>query len=102
MVKNNYSRIIKRDLPRFHCTQHPISRKQLIQEFQEKVYALSSPEWGEYSKNRGDELKRLENTIVFNQLLKNNFLHTWKYIYQDVNDLYTECINIRNYSLYTK
>ena len=42
---------------------------------------------GNIVKNRGDELKRLENTIVFNQLLKNNFLHVWKYIYQDVNDL---------------
>ena len=33
MVKINYSRIIKRDLPRLHHTQYPISRKQLIQEF---------------------------------------------------------------------
>ena len=90
MVNINYSRIIKRELPRLHCTQYPISRKLLIQEFQEKVYELSPPEWGEYSKNRGDELKRLENTIVFNQLLKNNFLHAWKYIYQDVNDLCNE------------
>ena len=72
-VKINYSRIIKRDLPRLHCTQYPITRIQLILEFQEKVYELSPLEWGEYSKNRGDELKRLENTIVFNQLLKNNF-----------------------------
>ena len=87
MVKINYSRIIKRELPRLHCVQYPISRKQLIQEFQEKVYKLSPPEWGEYSKNRGDELKRLENTIIFNQLHKNNFLHAWKEIYQDVNDL---------------
>ena len=27
MVKINYSRIIKRDLPRLHCVQYPISRK---------------------------------------------------------------------------
>ena len=44
MVKNNYLRIIKRELPRLHCTQYPISRKQLIQEFQEKVYELSPPD----------------------------------------------------------
>ena len=72
---------MKRYLPRHHCAQYPISRKYLIKEFQEKGYKLSLPKWGEYGKNRSDKLKRLENTIVFNQLLKNIFLHTWKYIY---------------------
>ena len=46
--------------------------------------------WEEFSTKRSREIKDLEETIVYNQLLKNNFSYAWKQIYKDVNDFCNE------------
>ena len=86
----DYTKIIKRDLPHLYCAINPISKNFLIKEVQNKILDLSPREWHEFSKNRGRELRRLEGTFVFNQLLKNNFVHAEKQIYQDVNEYCNE------------
>ena len=90
MDDTDYTKIIKRDLPRLHCSQNPISRKTLIKDLQDKIFSTTPQEWGEFRRKRGEELRRLEKTIIFNQLLKNNFTHAWKEIYTDVNDYCNE------------
>ena len=90
MDDTDYTKIIKRDLPRLHCAQNPISKRSLIKDLQDKIFNPTPPEWGEFGRKRCEELRRLEKTIVFNQLLKNNFAHAWKEIYTDVNDFCNE------------
>ena len=82
-----------RDLPRLHCAQNQIQENlssmtsktgfmaQLLQNG-ENLVKIGAKNW-----------ERLEKTIIFNQLLKNDFSHAWKQIYQYVNDYCNEnCI----------
>ena len=85
-----YTKIIKRDFPHLHCAINLMSKKSLIKYVQEKILEISPPEWHEFSKNRSRELRRLEGTIMFNQLLKHNLVHVWKQIYQDINEIFNE------------
>ena len=59
---------------------------ELIKDIQELYQEDQQQEWGVFSRSRGDELRKLEKTIVFNQMVENNFTHAWKQIYQDVNE----------------
>ena len=81
MDEQQYDEFIIKELPNLHNAQYPISRMELIKDIQEFYQEENQQEWGEFSRPRGDELRRLEKTVVFNQLIKNNLrMHGNKYI----------------------
>ena len=82
----NYTEFIKKELPILHNVLNPISKKFLIDNFHEFQQGSEPQEWGDFSKNRGNEIKRLEKTVIFNQLKENNFTHVWKLMYKEVNE----------------
>ena len=81
MIDEDYTGIIKKDLPILHNALNPISNKHLIQELQKIIPKTRPLGREEFGKNRSRGLRNLEKTIVLNQLIKNNFLHAWKQIY---------------------
>ena len=86
MENGKYSDFLEKELPNLHNVQNPISKKALIKNIHELNYQSQHQEWGEVSRTRGEELRRLEKTISFNQSVKKNLMHTWKQIYQGVNE----------------
>ena len=70
----NMKKSLKKELPNLHNVQNPISKMELIKDIQEFSYQEQQQEWGEFNRTRGEELRRLEKTIIFNQLVK-NILH---------------------------
>ena len=85
MTDSNYKTYIKKYLPVLNNVQNPVSKRTMIHELHD-LTKQAHPDWGDFSRNRSIELKRLEKTVIFNQLTKNNFVHAWKQIYQDVNE----------------
>ena len=92
MVGEDFMDTIKRDLPILHNALNPISKMHLIHKLQKLTIHAQIRGWEEFGKNRRKELRNLEKTIVFNQIIKNNFLHAWKQIYKDVNEFCNEYI----------
>ena len=90
MIDEDFTNVIKRDLPIFHNALNPISTKHLIQEIRKMTLNKQFPAWEEFGKNRKREHRNLEKTIIFNQMIKNNFIHNWKQIYRDINDYCNE------------
>ena len=90
MIDEDYTGIIKRELPRLHNALNPISKKHIIQELWKMTLNTLPQGWEEFRKTRSREFRTLKKTIVFNQMLKNNFSHAWKQIYKDVNDFCNE------------
>ena len=68
MVGEDFTNIIKRDLPILHNALNPISKMHLIQSLQELTKNVQIQGWEEFGKNRRKELRNLEKTIVFNQI----------------------------------
>ena len=89
MSPNDYGDYIKKYLPIFRTVQYPVSKRLISYELQE-LNKETNPDWGDFSLNRKHELRRLERTMIHNQLKINNFSHAWKHVYQDVNEYCTE------------
>ena len=98
MSQSNYKTYIKNYLPVLNNVQNPISKRTMIYELQD-ITLQAHLDWGDFSRNRSMELKRLEKTVIFNQLVKNNFIHAWKQIYQDVNEYCTEYGILNDYRI---
>ena len=90
MIDEDYTGIIKRELPKLHNALNPIPKKHIIQELRKITLNTRPQGWEEFGKIRSRELRNLEKTIVFNQMVKNNFSHAWKQIYKEVNDFCNE------------
>ena len=92
----DFTKEIKEKLPRMSAAQVPVSRTLLIYELSQ-LTKNSDQDWKPFSKERRRELKRFESTLFFNQLSRNNFVHAWKQIYEDVNEYCdTFCIPYKN------
>ena len=43
-------------------------------------------EWKPFSVERKEELQRFHESLVYNQLTRDNFSHAWKQTYEQIND----------------
>ena len=79
-----FSEEIDKNLLRLAATQYPNSRNILIHDI-DKLTMESENDWKTFSRERKEELQQFQDSLVYNQVIKNNFPHAWKQIYEHMN-----------------
>ena len=81
----DFSEEIIKNLPRLPATQFLISRNILIHE-NYKLDMESKNDRKPFSVERKEESQQFHESLVYNQLTRNNFSHAWKQTYEQMND----------------